>query len=58
MLINCDVKSLEVVVAAKLSDDKILKDEIIRGIDLHSNNQQRFKLPDRVTAKRFIFKLN
>jgi DNA polymerase-1 len=57
MLINADVKSLEVVVAAELSDDKILKDELIQKLDLHANNQARFKLPDRVTAKRFIFKL-
>ena len=57
MLINCDVKSLEVFVAADLSDDKTLKDELVRRLDLHQLNQDRFKLPDRVTAKRFIFKL-
>ena len=57
MLINCDVKSLEVVVAAELSNDRVLKDELVRKLDLHSLNQERFKLPDRVTAKRFIFKL-
>lgn len=45
------------MVAAELSDDKVLKDEIIRKLDLHALNQARFKLPDRVTAKRFIFKL-
>ena len=58
MLINCDIKSLEVVVAAELSDDKVLKNEIISGVDTHGDNQKRFSLPDRVTAKRFIFKLN
>lgn len=57
MLINCDVKSLEVFVAAELSNDEVLKKELCEKIDLHSNNQERFKLPDRVTAKRFIFKL-
>jgi DNA polymerase I-like protein with 3'-5' exonuclease and polymerase domains len=57
MLINCDVKSLEVVVAAELSQDEVLKDELRRKVDLHALNQARFKLPDRVTAKRFIFKL-
>lgn len=57
MLINCDFKSLEVVTAAELSDDKILKQELINKLDLHALNQDRFKLPDRVTAKRFIFKL-
>jgi DNA polymerase I-like protein with 3'-5' exonuclease and polymerase domains len=57
MLINCDVKSLEVVTAAELSDDAVLKEEIRRKLDLHTLNQERFSLPDRVTAKRFIFKL-
>jgi DNA polymerase I-like protein with 3'-5' exonuclease and polymerase domains len=57
MLINCDVKSLEVYTAADWYDDKVLKDELLQRIDLHSVNQERFKLPDRVTAKRFIFKL-
>jgi DNA polymerase-1 len=57
ILINADVKSLEVVVAAELSDDKVLKDELVRRLDLHDLNQKRFGLPDRVTAKRFIFKL-
>jgi DNA polymerase I-like protein with 3'-5' exonuclease and polymerase domains len=57
VLINVDVKSLEVVVAAELSNDKILKEELVRKLDLHALNQERFGLPDRVTAKRFIFKL-
>jgi len=57
MLINVDFKSLEVYVAADWYDDKVLKDELLRKLDLHSINQERFKLPDRVTAKRFIFKL-
>lgn len=48
---------LEVVVAAELSNDETLKDEIRRKLDLHDLNQKRFGLPDRVTAKRFIFKL-
>lgn len=57
MLINADVKSLEVFVAADLSDDKTLKRELTDRLDLHALNQERFNLPDRVTAKRFIFKL-
>jgi hypothetical protein len=57
MLINCDVKSLEVVVAADRYKDSVLTDELIRKLDLHALNQAKFKLPDRVTAKRFIFKL-
>ena len=51
------MKSLEVFVAADLSDDKTLKEELLNKLDLHSLNQERFGLPDRVTAKRFIFKL-
>lgn len=57
MLLNCDVKSLEVVAAAQLSGDKVLSLEIIERIDTHAVNQKRFSLPDRVTAKRFVFKL-
>ena len=57
MLINADVKSLEVFVAADRDKDDVLRNELLEKQDLHANNQQRFKLPDRVTAKRFIFKL-
>lgn len=57
MLINADVKSLEVFVAADRYKDDVLRNELLEKQDLHANNQQRFKLPDRVTAKRFIFKL-
>lgn len=57
MLVNADVKGLEVVVAAELSQDKVLKDEVNRQVNFHALNQERFGLPDRVTAKRFIFKL-
>lgn len=57
MLINVDVKSLEVVVAAQLSGDKVLKKEIIDKLDTHADNQAKFNLPDRLTAKRFVFKL-
>jgi len=57
MLVNCDVKSLEVVVAADRYRDKTLQIEIEQKLDLHALNQAKFKLPDRVTAKRFIFKL-
>lgn len=57
MLVNCDVKGLEVVVAAELSRDKILMQEVRDKLDFHQLNQDRFGLPDRVTAKRFKFKL-
>lgn len=57
MLVNCDVKGLEVVVAAELSGDEVLKQEVRNKLDFHQLNQDRFRLPDRVTAKRFKFKL-
>lgn len=57
MLISADVKGLEVVTAAWLSNDKTLREEICNGVDIHSNNQRDFLLPDRLTAKRFKFKM-
>lgn len=57
MLINSDVKSLEVFTAADYYGDDTLKNELLSGLDLHRENQERFQLPDRLTSKRFIFKL-
>lgn len=57
MLINGDVKSLEVVVAAELAQDKTLIGEILEKLDTHADNQNRFGFPSRIIAKRFIFKL-
>lgn len=57
MFINIDVKGLEVVVAAFLSQDKVLYKELRDGLDIHSDNQAKFGLPDRITAKVFKFKL-
>lgn len=61
MLINADVKGLEVVVAAELSGDKILRQEIIDKVDIHETNRDRFKLgegkPGRLVAKIFKFRL-
>lgn len=48
---------LEVVVAAYLSQDPVLMHEVRDGVDLHTNNQQRFKLPTRTLAKIFKFRL-
>jgi DNA polymerase-1 len=60
-LVNADVKGLEVVVAAELSGDKILKQEIIDKVDIHESNRDRFKLgegkPGRLVAKIFKFRL-
>lgn len=57
MLINCDVKSLEIVVAAQLATDKVLTEELIKKYDTHALNQAKFNLPSRIVAKRFVFKL-
>lgn len=57
ILVNCDVKGLEVVVAAELSGDETLKREVRDRLDFHQLNQDRFGLPSRVVAKRFKFKL-
>lgn len=44
MLVNCDVKGLEVVVAAELSGDAVLKQEIVDKVDIHEVNRDRFQL--------------
>ena len=57
MLVNADVKSLEVVVAAELSKDKTLIREIRERQDIHQNNVDALGLPSRLIAKVFVFRL-
>jgi DNA polymerase I-like protein with 3'-5' exonuclease and polymerase domains len=57
MLISADVKGLEVVTAAWLSNDNTLRQEIVDGVDIHQANQDVFNLPTRLVAKRFKFKM-
>lgn len=57
MLVQCDVKGLEVVCAAFLSQDKVLYKELNDGVDIHGENQKIFGFEERVTAKIFKFKL-
>lgn len=57
MLVSADVKGLEVVTVAWLANDQVLRKEIIEGQNIHTNNQLAFNLPDRLTAKRFKFKM-
>ena len=57
MLLNLDVKSLEVCVAADLAKDKVMIQEIVEKQDMHTNNQKAFGLPSRLIAKVFIFRL-
>ena len=57
MLVNADVKSLEIVCAAYLSQDPVLLDELATGKDLHEDNRIKFKLPSRLIAKVLGFRI-
>jgi DNA polymerase-1 len=57
MLVNIDVKSLEIVVAGYLSQDPVLLDELATGKDLHEDNRVKFKLPTRLIAKVLGFRI-
>jgi DNA polymerase-1 len=57
VLVNVDAKALEVLCAAYLSNDPILCNEIITGVDMHQNNQNDFKLPTRLIAKTLTFRI-
>lgn len=57
MIVNIDVKSLEVVVAAWLSRDAILLRELKNQLDIHKLNQEAFKLPERLIAKTLVFRI-
>lgn len=57
MLINIDVKGLEVVAAAYLSQDKVLMEELNTGVDIHAANMNKFGLPTRLIAKVLKFRI-
>ncbi len=57
MIVQADVKGLEVVGAAFLSKDKVLYNELNTGVDIHQANQDAFGLPDRLIAKVLKFRL-
>jgi DNA polymerase-1 len=61
MLINVDVKSLEIVTAAELSGDQTFAKEIREKIDLHEVNRDTFKLGEgkagRLVAKVLTFRI-
>lgn len=56
-IVNADAKSLEVFAGAYLSQDKIMMQELINGLDMHENNRSAFDLPSRLIAKVFMFRL-
>lgn len=55
-IINADAKALEVVCAAYLSQDQIMMNEIKNKVDIHSANQEAFKIP-RLIAKILAFRI-
>jgi len=57
MIVSCDFKAIEWVVALELSKDKVGIKEWLEGVDMHAINQEKFQLRDRVTAKKFLFRL-
>lgn len=56
MIVNVDVKSLEIYGACWLSGDKVLTTELLAGEDIHGNNQRDFNLVDRLIAKTLVFR--
>jgi DNA polymerase I-like protein with 3'-5' exonuclease and polymerase domains len=57
IIIEADARQLEWRVAVWLSQDKVGMEEIRNGVDAHSDNQKRFKLPSRLIAKTYLFRL-
>lgn len=57
MIIQADAKSLEWVVGAYLSQDKVAMEEIWNEVDQHSLNEKALGLPSRLIAKKFVFRL-
>ncbi len=55
-LIIADAKSLEWVTACYLSGDKIGREELASGTDVHAVNQEALRLPSRNVAKVFLFR--
>ena len=55
-LLNSDVANLEWRTLLELSGDKIGIQEILDGLDTHTDNQNRFGLPSRLIAKVFLFR--
>jgi DNA polymerase-1 len=56
LLISVDAKALEWNVAVYLSQDPVGLQEIRDGVDAHNVNQSEFGLPDRLIAKRYLFR--
>lgn len=48
---------MEVYGVAFLSQDPVLREELISGVDIHSENQKDFGLPSRLIAKVLVFRI-
>lgn len=57
MILNVDAVGLEWVCGTYLSKDKVATQEIWDKVDQHTENQKAFKLPSRLIAKTFVFRL-
>src|SRR3990167_343563 len=57
MLLKADAAQLEWRTKVFLAQDPIAIREILQDEDLHSDNQKFFKLPTRVMAKVFLFRM-
>jgi DNA polymerase I-like protein with 3'-5' exonuclease and polymerase domains len=57
LFVHVDAKQLEWIGAIYLSQDPVGLQEILDAVDMHSANQERFKLPSRLIAKTFLFRL-
>lgn len=56
MIIQADAKALEWYTAVWLSQDRIGMQEILNGVDLHTENEKAFGLPSRLIAKKYLFR--
>jgi DNA polymerase I-like protein with 3'-5' exonuclease and polymerase domains len=57
LIIKVDAKALEWRIKAYLSQDKVAIQEILDGVDMHSESQKAFKLPTRLIAKVANFRM-
>lgn len=57
MLIKGDGKSIEWRAAVDLAHDPVGAKEIFSGLDMHTDNQRIFGLPERRLAKIFLYRL-
>ena len=57
MILQADVKGLEIAVAAWLAQDQTLIQELHDKVDIHGENQKAFGLPTRLIAKVLGFRI-